>query len=287
MRSAAGAAKVEAAGGRAVVVPVLDGAPLVAAFRGADAVAHLAHIGAERGSDTYEAVNVEGTRRVAAAASSAGVPRIACFSGLGVAHYGMAPRTTSRYFLSKLEAEVVLFRSGLEVSVFRPSYIVGPGDGLTTMLLGDLAAGVVERPGDGRYRMQPVAVADAAAAILAAVSRAEAVDKRTGAPARPGHRVFDLVGPEPIAFDDFVARFAARARAAGRRAEYTVRAVPVAEADRQARAGGYRGILPDELDCMVCDEVADAAPLAALLGRPLTPLDAAIETAIGGAGAGA
>jgi hypothetical protein len=31
---------------------------------------------------------------------------------------------------------------------------------------------------------------------------------------------------------------------------------------------------------MLCDEVADAAPLAALIGRSLTPLDAAIETAL-------
>ena len=129
-----------------------------------------------------------------------------------------------------------------------------------------------ERPGDGRYRMQPVAVADGAAAILAAVS----------APSDPGHRVFDLVGPEPIAFDDFVARFAARSRRGGRRADYALRAVPVEEADRQARAGGYRGMGPDALDCMLCDEVGDAAPLAALLGRPLTPLDAAIDDALAG-----
>jgi hypothetical protein len=42
-------------------------------------------------------------------------------------------------------------------------------------------------------------------------------------------------------------------------------------------------MLPDELDCMLCDEVADPAPLAALLGRPLTPLDAAIDAAVAGA----
>ena len=268
-RSASSGTRVSAAGGRAVIVPDLhDVAALSRAFAGADAVAHLAHIGAERDGDTYEAVNVEGTRRAAAAAASAGVPRIACFSGLGVAHYGMAPRTTSRYFLSKIEAEVALFHSGLSVGVFRPSYIVGPGDGLTKMLLEDLARGVVERPGDGRYRMQPVAVADAAAAVLAFARSATT-----------GHRVFDLVGPEPIAFDDFVARFAARAA----RPSYAIRAVPVEEADRQARAGGYRGMLPDELDCMLCDEVSDSGPLAALLGRPLTPLDAAIDAAVAGA----
>ena len=57
---------------------------------------------------------------------------------------------------------------------------------------------------------------------------------------------------------------------------------PARNVGRLARVG-YRGMLPDELDCMLCDEVADAAPLAALLGRPLLPLDAAIDAAIAGA----
>jgi hypothetical protein len=38
-------------------------------------------------------------------------------------------------------------------------------------------------------------------------------------------------------------------------------------------------MLPDELDCLLCDEVADPAPLATLLGRPLTPLDEALAEA--------
>ena len=121
--------------------------------------------------------------------------------------------------------------------------------------------------------MQPVAVADAAAAILAAAGSG-------AAGADPPHRVYDLVGPEPIAFDAFVARLAARARAHGLPADYTVLAVPEAEADRQARNGGYRGLQPDELDCMLCDEVSDPAPLAALLRRPLVGLDAALDAAI-------
>ena len=120
--------------------------------------------------------------------------------------------------------------------------------------------------------MQPVAVSDAAAAILAAAGGAPAAD--------PAHRVYDLVGPEPIAFDAFVARLAARARARGLPAEYSILAVPVAEADRQARSGGYRGLQPDELDCMLCDEVSDPAPLADLLRRPLVGLDAAIDAAL-------
>jgi NADH dehydrogenase len=272
VRSARGSSVVEEAGGTPVLVPALDAGALAAAFAGATAVAHLAQIGSE-GAETYEAVNVEGTRRVAEAALRAGVGRIAFFSGLGVARYGMARRTTNRYFLSKLAAEAALFRSGLAVTVFRPSYVVGPGDGLVRSLLREIAAGSVERPGDGRYRMQPVAVADAAAAILAAAGG-------DAAGADPPHRVHDLVGPEPITYDAFVARLAARARALGRKAEYSMLSVPVAEADRQARAGGYRGMAPDELDCLLCDEVADPAPLAGLLRRPLIDLDAALDAAL-------
>jgi uncharacterized protein YbjT (DUF2867 family) len=274
VRSAEGAAVVERAGGTPVLARVLERDALAPVLAGATAVAHLAQIGAEGKGATYEAVNVDGTRQVAAAAARAGVPRLVYFSGLGVAHYGMQRRTTNRYFLSKLSAEAVLFRSGPAVDVFRPSYIVGPGDGLIRGLRPEIASGLVERPGDGRYRMQPVAVADAAAAILAAAGAAAPV-------ADPPHRVYDLVGPQPITFDAFVSRLAARLRAQGRPGAYELRGVPEAEADRQARSGGYRGMQPDELDCMLCDEVADPAPLAALLGRPLTGIDAALDAALG------
>ena len=187
---------------------------------------------------------------------------------------GQSSRTTNRYFLSKLEAELEVYRSGVPAVVLRPSYIMGPGDGLTTSLLRELATGVVEVPGDGRYRMQPIAVTDAAeAALNAALDPPQPVG-------RSAHRVIDLVGPEPIGYGRFVERFSDVARAFGHAADFVVRHIPVAEADRQAAAGGYRGMHPDELDCLLCDEVADQAPLADLLGRSLRPLDEAIAAAV-------
>jgi hypothetical protein len=92
--------------------------------------------------------------------------------------------------------------------------------------------------------------------------------------------VFDLVGPEPVSYDQLLARLAAVVRRLGRPSELRVREIPVAEAERRARAGGYQGLLPDELDCLLCDEVSDPAPLAALLGRPLLPLDDALAAAV-------
>jgi NADH dehydrogenase len=276
VRSEASALLVKSLGAQPALFRDLEPATLATALAGVSALAHLAQIGAERGDATYRTVNVEGTRAMVRAATEAGVGRIVFFSGLGVARYGMSSRTSSPYFLSKLEAEVEIYRSDLEAVVFRPSYILGPGDGLVTGLLLDMAAGVVEVPGDGTYRMQPIAVSDAAAAILAATPG--------GGSAGGRHRVFDLVGPEALNYRDFLGRFAFVARVAGRGAGFEIHPVALEEADRRALAGGFHGLLPEELDCMLCDQVADPAPLMALLGRPLMGLDAALAVAIAGTG---
>ncbi len=270
VRNEAAARAVIAAGGRPLRHAGLEAAALSEAFAGATAVVHLAQIGSEKPGVTFAEVNVEGTRRVAEAARAAGVPRVVYFSGLGIAHYGAWPRCTNPYFLSKLEAETALFASGLEVAVFRPSYILGPGDSWAPFILRQMAAGELERVGDGLYRMQPIAVRDAARLVLAAAA----------GPA-PRHRVFDLVGPEPISCQAFYERLGEVARRAGKAGAWSVREVPVAEADRAALSpGGYRGMGKDELDCLLCDEIGDARPLEALLGGFLTPLDDAIGAAV-------
>jgi hypothetical protein len=56
--------------------------------------------------------------------------------------------------------------------------------------------------------------------------------------------------------------------------------VAVAEVEARARAGGWYGMAPDVLDCLLCDEVADPAPLESLLGRFLIPLDEALGAAV-------
>jgi NADH dehydrogenase len=270
VRSEAAAEIVGRAGGRPVRLDELNADSLARVFEGCEAVVHLAQIGAERGSQTYEAINVGLTERVVEGCQRAGVERLVFFSGLGVARYGMTRRCTNRYFLSKLSAENVLLGSDRDVVIFRPSYVVGPGDAFVPAVLAAMEAGEVERPGDGTYRMQPIAVADAAALVLAAARR-----PRGGFPA-----VFDLVGPEPLSFAALLDRLAAVARAAGRPSTFTVKEIPIAEADRLARDGGYQGMLPDELDCLLCDEVADPSPLVDLAGRPLTSLDAALAAAL-------
>ncbi len=269
VRSERAAARVREAGGRPVTL-VDEPAALARSFEGAQTVVHLAQIGAEREGQTYEEVNVGLTARVVEAAQEAGVARIVLFSGLGVARYGQSRRVTSRYFLSKLKAETLVFGSALDAVVFRPSYVVGPGDAFVPAVLRAMEGGELERPGDGSYRMQPIAVADATAAVLAAIAR----------PASSFPTVFDLVGPEPVAYALLLERLEAVARGLGRTVRLRVREVEIAEAERRSRGpGGYQGMGPDELDCLLCDEVGSAAPLETLLGRPLTPLDDALSAA--------
>jgi nucleoside-diphosphate-sugar epimerase len=269
VRSAEGSRIVEALGGQAVAAPELDPETLAERIAGCRALVHLVGIGAERGGTTYEDVNVGGMRKIIEAARRAGVRRVIYFSGLGVSRYGVSHRSTNGYFLSKLTAEVELFRSGLEAVVFRPSYIVGPEDELIPALLHELATGEVEIVGDGRYRLQPIAVSDVGAAVLAA-----------SCVALPGPSVFDLVGAEPVCYRDFVERVAQAVARQGRPVEYVAREIAVEEADRRAAAGGYRGLLSDELDVLLCDEISDAEPLVRLLGRPLRTLDETLDEAV-------
>lgn len=270
VRSAAAAEPVVEAGGAPRIVADGDSGALAAALEACACVVHLAQIGAERGAATFEAVNVGLTEQVVDAARRAAVPRVVYFSGLGVARYGISRRSTNRYFLSKLLAEAALLRSGLGCTVFRPSFVVGRGDAFVPMVLAAFAGDGLELPGDGGYRMQPIAVTDAADLVLAAATRSE-----------PGFPlVFDLVGPEPVSYAHLLERLAAAARVRGKPVTVKVREVPVEAADRRAREGGFLGMRPDELDCLLCDEVADPRPLEVLLGRPLLSLDDALAAAV-------
>jgi NADH dehydrogenase len=269
-RSDEGARRVLEAGGRPVPMAAFERGALARAFRGAGAVVHLAQIGAERGRERYEAVNVGGTRAVSEAAREAGIGRVVFLSGLGVARYGINPHCTNRYFLSKLASELELYRTVPSVVVFRPSYILGSGGGLIAGIARGVAAGELERVGDGRYRLQPIGVRDAAAAILSAAGVQDS-----------GHRVLDLVGPEAVGFQELVERVARLMGAAP--GQPRIREISFEDARRRAVAGGYLGMPPEELDCLLCDEIGSPGPLEALLSRPLTPLDAVLSAALGGA----
>jgi nucleoside-diphosphate-sugar epimerase len=114
------------------------------ALRGIDAVVHLASPSDAHGTGDplarYREVNVEGTRRLAYAAASAGVRRFIFLSSAKV-HGEQSlghpiseadpPRPADAYAISKAEAESVLRdigrATGLSVVTLRPPAVYGPG----------------------------------------------------------------------------------------------------------------------------------------------------------------
>ncbi len=239
---------------------------LVPALEGCAGLVYTASVSAAAGAS--DRTDPSGLMNVLAACRAAGVPKLVFLSGLGIAHYGMNPHCTNPYFLAKMAGEVALFRSGLEVVVFRPSYIFGAGDEFLSPLIRRTAKeSAIEIPGRGDYRLQPISVADTARAILGAIDDRE----------RSSPRVIDLVGPEVLSYRALVSRIASLL---GRRVE--IRERPVEEAEAQARSTGYFGLRAHDLACLLCDEISDPASVVALLGAPLETVDVMLERTIAG-----
>lgn len=123
---------------------VRDRAALASAFEGADSVAHLAFAKFGHAShETLEAINVQGTMNAFHAAAQAGVRRFVFASS--VAAYGFASRHpvpisedepargSKRWFYSREKAQLerLLWEAAtahprIELTIFRPTIVVGP-----------------------------------------------------------------------------------------------------------------------------------------------------------------
>ena len=88
---------------------------------------HLAGVGSESvNQDSFVQVNIELTKTVINLCKKNNIKNIIYFSGLGV-----SKNSRSSYFISKFNAEQLIKNSGLQYTIFRPSYILGNDDYLT------------------------------------------------------------------------------------------------------------------------------------------------------------
>ena len=233
--------------------------------RGADVVVHLVGIIVETGAATFEAVHVEGTRRLLAAAREAGVGRFVHMSAVGARD---EPGAT-RYHRTKWRAEALVRDSGLSHAIFRPSIISGPENRpIRTLALLHRWSPVVPVFGDGRFPTQPVWIDDVALAFALAAER----------PAPEG--VFELGGPEALTYEEFV-------RAIGRAAGHPrpLVHVPLAVARAAAAAFGVAGRLAplttDQLRMLVEGSATPANALESLFGIRALPLEAGLARYLG------
>lgn len=141
---------------------------LIAAFDGIDCVVHLVGIIAETKTKTFEKTVAAGTRNVVAACTKAGVRRIVYISAIGA-----APDAPTKYHRTKHSAEMAVRDSGLEHVILRPSLIYGQGDGFVSMLEKMIRLSpFTPIPGSGRFKLQPVFIADLTKVISCAVTKA-------------------------------------------------------------------------------------------------------------------
>ena len=159
-------------------------------LRNCDALVHLIGIGKQSSKYNFED-NIDLTKNMIKTCKKSGIKKIVYISGLGV-----TKNSRSDYFISKYKAEQEIIKSGLDYTIFRPSYIVGKKDYLSKFILKQIKKGIVIIPGSGKYHLQPIFVEDVAKIILESISEKKFSNK-----------ILDLVGPEIIKFEDFVRYF--------------------------------------------------------------------------------
>ena len=185
-REPARAAGLTAMGVEVVAGDVTDPASLEAAIDGCTHVVHLVAIIKGRPAD-FERVMTVGTRNVVAAAKSAGCERFVLMSALGTSDPPTVP-----YYAAKLAEEREVKASGLEYTIFRPSFIFGPGGGaLATFMRQVKLSPVVTVIGSGKQRSQPIWRDDVAEYFARAI-----------ADPRAANRVFELGGPDTVNWDE-------------------------------------------------------------------------------------
>jgi uncharacterized protein YbjT (DUF2867 family) len=138
-------------------------------------------------ADFQQAVAVENTLKLFAAAKQAGVRRV-----VHVSITNPSEDSPLEYFRGKARLERALQESGLSHAILRPAVLFGRED----ILINNIAWALRRFPiitvfGDGQYRLQPIYVDDLAALAVEQGRREE-------------NRVLDAIGPETFAYRELV-----------------------------------------------------------------------------------
>jgi len=205
-----------------VETDVHDSDSLARAFEGADAVVSMAGIlnQATLGGDDFERVHVQLPARIADACSGSGVRRLLHVSALN------AGQGDSKYLQSKGEAEKLLRgREDLDLTIFQPSVIFGPGDSFFNRFATLLRLSPVLPLACADARMQPVYACDVASAMAASLEDQGTVGQ-----------TYELGGPEVRTLGELV-RFTAKTLG--------LRRIVIPQPDAVSRVqGALMGLLP-------------------------------------------
>jgi uncharacterized protein YbjT (DUF2867 family) len=210
VRGARGAARLAGLGVETVTGDITDPASLREAVHGCTHVVHLVAIIRGRPAD-FERVMARGTRDLVTAVQEEGIERFVLMSALGT-HEPTAG--TVPYFAAKWAEEQAVQGSGLEYTIFRPSFVFGRGGALPTFIRQVRLSPVVTVIGDGRQRSQPIWIDDVAATFAAAVDHP-----------RAANRLFELGGPDTVDWNEL---YLTIARVLGKRRRLVHVPIPLA-----------------------------------------------------------
>lgn len=167
---------------------ITDATAVHAAAEGCTHVINLVAIIQGRPAE-FHRVMTEGNRNLIAAAKDAGVERFVLMSALGTSD---TAKDTVPYFGAKWAEERDVVGSGLEYTIFRPSFVFGrDGGALPTFMRQVKLSPLVTVIGSGKQRSQPIWVEDVAAYF------AQGIDHPLAA-----NRLFELGGPDTVDWNE-------------------------------------------------------------------------------------
>jgi len=234
---------------------VYDDETLRKEFAGADAVINLVGILNASGPHSFQRAHVELTRRVITACHASGIERLHQMSSL------KAGQGLSQYLKTRGEAESLVKASSLAWTIYQPSVIFGPGDGLVTRFAALLKKLPVFPLARAKSRMAPTYVGDVAEAIARCVASDKLGQRRT----------LELYGPEVLTLGEIVRKIS---DAAG--LNRSIISLPDSLGRLQAQVAGLLPGKPFSLDNFLSlrtDSVGKVDGYAALgiVPQPFTP----------------
>jgi NADH dehydrogenase len=212
-------------------------------------------IEAPRRGQTFERVDAGGTEALVAAARTAGIRRLVYISGAGA-----APDSPRHWFRAKWRAEEAIRGSGIVYTIFRPSWIYGPGDRSLNRFLGFTRwLPFVPQIGNGRQILAPVFVDDMGALVGDALVTPAAANA-----------TLEVGGPETLTMDAVIRE--ALLISHKRRPIIHAPVVLIKLLTRPLTLLPSPPMTPAAIDFVVQSAPVDTGPLTAALPRHLTPL---------------
>lgn len=153
---------------------------------GCDTIIHLVGLIREQGTQNWNRIHVEGTRLLVEAAKEAGVKQFIYVSAAGA-----NKDAGTGYLKTKGIAESIVKESGIPYTIFRPSFVVGPGDKSINLFSQMIRALPIVPVIESGARFQPVSILD----LVHCIQKSIALPSAQSA-------IFEIGGPEKLTMVD-------------------------------------------------------------------------------------